>query len=79
MNYEFEKEKYINKYVMFYPGDTYDKYGYIRDIDSLGYTYEVTHGRGSKGIYFCSHSTKFTFKLLDEKQEMSIKKYYDKK
>lgn len=65
---DYNKEKYVTgKKVQFFPNDTYWKKGYIRDVDDLGFTYEVTEAKRKEdiGIFFKNHSYPFTFKELE--------------
>lgn len=64
---EYNKENYINRKVIFFPNDSYRKEGYIRNIDDLGYTYEVTAAfrDKDKGIYFRNHASNFSFQFID--------------
>lgn len=67
MNYD--KSRYVTgKLVQFFPNDTYRKEGYIRDVDDLGFTYEVTGAfrESDKGIFFINHSHSFVFKELEQ-------------
>ena len=66
MNYD--KSRYVTgKLVELFPHDAYKKEGYIRDVDDLGFTYEVTKCQKPeyKGIFFRSHSSGLTFKELE--------------
>lgn len=66
MNYN--KSRYVNnKLVQFFPNDTYRKEGYIRDVDDLGFTYEITNSskKEDKGVFFRSHSEGLIFKELE--------------
>ena len=59
------KLKYVTgELVQFFPHDNVKKYGYIRDVDDYGFTYEVTECRDKNeiGIFFRSHSLGLTWK-----------------
>lgn len=65
---QIDKSKYVtNKKVQIYPGDTYSKFGYIRDVDELGFTYEVTEAthHADLGVYFVNHACQFTYKEIE--------------
>lgn len=65
----FDKSKYVTgKLVQIFPGDTYYKEGYIRDVDDLGFTYEVTKAshQSDVGIFFINHACKFQYKELEK-------------
>ena len=62
------RAKYVTgKKVQFYPNDTYSKYGYIRDVDDLGFTYEVTESSdaSARGTFFRSHSQGLIYKEVE--------------
>ena len=71
---DYNKEKYINKYVQFFPGDATAKYGYIRDVDDLGWTFEITKTNRQyssdyvEGIYFRNHASNFSFRFMEEEK-----------
>lgn len=50
----FLKETYLNQEVQIYPGDTYYKYGIVRNISEAGVVFEIT----------CSNDDSFRKKLL---------------
>lgn len=65
MNLKFNANDYLNRECVIFPCDTYRKTGYIKNIDDLGITYEVTKGREEdKGVYFCNHSSNFSVKFI---------------
>ena len=66
------KETYLNKEVQIYPGDTYSKFGIVREINSHGVVFEITraeHGASQYrpgDLFFISYSNNLTFKLVAE-------------
>lgn len=64
----FNEQDYINRKCIIFPNDTTKKVGYIRKIDDLGYTYEVTEckDKGEIGMHFINHSHTFVIKFLDK-------------
>ena len=59
------KENYVTgKLVQFFPNDTYKKFGYIRNVDELGFFYDVIKSTDPNdiGSYFRSHSMGLVFK-----------------
>ena len=64
---DYNSKDYINRKCIIFPGDTTTKKGYIRKIDDLGITYEVTECLNSeyKGIYFRNHASNFSVKFLE--------------
>lgn len=69
---KYNKENYIGKEIQLYPGDTYKKWGVIKDIDDLGWTIKITDVEGCGSEYkiddtiFISHSKSFSFKFYEE-------------
>lgn len=68
----YMKDTYLNKEVQIYPGDTYSKFGIVRDINENGVVFEITRAeRGASqykvgNIYFIAYSNNLTFKLTNE-------------
>lgn len=65
---EFNKACYATgKLVRIFPSDTHWKEGYIRNVDDLGWTYEVTRAEREcdLGVYFRNHASTFSFQYLD--------------
>ena len=66
---EYNKSYYVTgKKVRFFPNDTYKKDGYIRNVDDLGWTYEVTDAQKKSdiGMHFRNHASNFCFQELKE-------------
>lgn len=69
---KYNKENYIGKEIQLYPGDTYKKWGVIKDIDDLGWTIKITDVEDCGSEYkigdkiFISHSKPFSFKFLED-------------
>lgn len=66
MNYD--KAKYVTgKLVELYPNEKGWRKGYIRDVDDLGFVYEVTQAFDSRelGVYFVSHSKGIEYKEVE--------------
>ncbi len=63
----YESKNYVNRKCVIFPGDTQRKIGYIRNIDDLGITYEVTEcsDKNNIGIYFRNHASNFSVKFLE--------------
>jgi len=65
MNYL--KVTYLNKEVQIYPGDTYYKYGIVRDISDAGVVFEITRTNASDfdvgSLRFIAFSSNLTFSL----------------
>lgn len=66
MNLKFNADDYLNRKCVIFPSDTYRKIGYIRKIDDLGITYEVTKAErdDDKGVYFRNHASNFSVKFI---------------
>ena len=61
----FDKEKYVTgKLVHFFPHDIDKKFGYIKDVDDLGFSYEVLYSTDFRelGTFFRSHSLGLSYK-----------------
>ena len=66
------KAKYVNgDYLQFFPGEGFPKYGYIRDVDEFGFTYEVIDSwcGDDRGVFFRSHSCGFAFRKAEKPAE----------
>lgn len=54
--------------VQIYPGDSYSKFGIIREIDEKGYTFEITESQAREfevgDFIFWSHATPLKMKLV---------------
>lgn len=54
--------------VQIYPGDSYSKFGIIREIDEKGYTFEITESKATEytpgDFIFWSHATPLKMKLF---------------
>ena len=63
---DYNPKDYINRKCVIFPADTTTKIGYIRKIDDLGITYEVTECSDNecKGIFFRNHASNFSVKFL---------------
>ncbi len=63
-------ETYLNKEVQIYPGDTYSKFGVVKDINENGVVFEITRSEAQQyrvgDIVFISYSNNLTFKLPNE-------------
>lgn len=64
----FNKDEYLNRKCVIFPGDYYRKEGYIRNIDDLGYTYEVVECINPEyiGVFFRNHTSNFEVQFIDE-------------
>lgn len=67
----YMKETFLNKEVQIYPGDTYSKFGIVRDINENGVVFEITRSNETSNykvgnIYFIAYSNNLTFKLTKE-------------
>lgn len=69
----YMKETFLNKEVQIYPGDTYSKFGIVRDINENGVVFEITRADSHAYQYnkvgdtiFISYSNNLTFKLTKE-------------
>lgn len=73
---KYKKENYIGKLVQFYPDDYDAKCGYVRDVDDLGFTIEVTGANREQdlGVMFISHSKPFVFKEVAEMPRLRFSK-----
>lgn len=64
---KYNSENYIGKKIRLYPGDTYSKYGVIKNVDDLGWTIQIISSVAAEWIvgqtYFISHSKNFTFEF----------------
>ena len=58
----------FNRKCVIFPGDYYRKEGYIRNIDDLGYTYEVVECINPEyiGVFFRNHTSNFEVQFIDE-------------
>jgi hypothetical protein len=69
---EFMKEKFLNKEVQIYPGDTYYKYGIVRDINEGGVVFEITRSVANDftpgALAFVAWSARLIFELVDYKK-----------
>ena len=70
---KYDKENYIGKEIQLYPGDTYKKWGFIENVDDLGWTiiitdmqkdYNPSYKIGDR--VFISHSKPFSFIFLED-------------
>jgi hypothetical protein len=63
-------ETYLNKEVQIYPGDTYSKFGIVKDISENGVVFEITRSDTPYyrvgDIVFIAYSNNLTFKLPKE-------------
>ena len=63
-------DTYLNKEVQICPGDTYSKFGIVRDINENGVTFEITRSNASRfqvgDIVFISYSNNLIFTLHKE-------------
>ena len=63
-------ETYLNKEVQIYPGDTYSKFGIVKDINENGVVFEITRSQAHQysvgDIVFIAFSNNLTFKLPKE-------------
>lgn len=64
------KETYLNKEVQIYPGDTYSKFGIVRDINENGVVFEITRSNVSHyrigDLVFIAYSNNLTFSLVKD-------------
>lgn len=69
---EVMKEKFLNKEVQIYPGDTYYKYGIVRDINEGGAVFEITRSVANDfipgALVFVAWSARLIFELVDCKK-----------
>lgn len=69
---EFMKEKFLNKEVQIYPGDTYHKYGIVRDINEAGVVFEITRSTADDykpgALVFIAWSGRLIFELVNCKK-----------
>jgi len=67
---DYMKKTYLNKEVQIYPGDTYTKYGIVRDINEQGVVFEITRSHVAHykvgDLYFIAFSARLAFKLVKE-------------
>lgn len=70
---KYNKENYIGKEIQLYPGDTYKKWGFIENVDDLGWTiiitdmqkdYNPSYKIGDR--VFISHSKPLSFIFLED-------------
>jgi hypothetical protein len=69
---DFMKKKFLNKEVQIYPGDTYYKYGIVRDINEAGAVFEITRTNADNytcgSLHFISWAANLSFKMVDCKE-----------
>lgn len=69
---EFMKEKFLNKEVQIYPGDSYSKYGIVRDISEGGVVFEITKSLSNDytpgALVFIAWSARLMFELVNCKK-----------
>lgn len=69
---EFMKKKFLNKEVQIYPGDTYYKYGIVRDINEGGVVFEITKSNANDytpgALIFIAWSARLMFELVNCKK-----------
>ncbi len=69
---EYMKEKFLNKEVQIYPGDTYHKYGIVRDINEGGVVFEITRSTADDykpgALVFIAWSGRLIFELVNCKK-----------
>lgn len=67
---KYMTDTYLGKEVQIYPGDTYSKFGIVRDINDNGVAFEITRSEASRyrvgDIVFISYSNNLTFTLHKE-------------
>jgi hypothetical protein len=70
---KYNKDEYIGKEIQLYPGNTYKKWGIIKDVDDLGWTIKITDTEEDYNsqykigdTIFISHSKPFSFRFLED-------------
>lgn len=75
MEFDFMKKTFLNKEVQIYPGDTYDKYGIVKDINQAGVIFEITKSSAYNfvpgTIRFISWSYNLHFTLVEKESQKS--------
>ena len=65
---KYNKEHYVGKAIQLFPGDTYRKFGVIKNVDDLGWIVEITESKcdhyKAGQEYFISHSYEFKFAFV---------------
>lgn len=69
---EFMKKKFLDKEVQIYPGDSYSKYGIVRDISEAGVVFEITKSNANDytpgALVFIAWSARLMFELVNCKK-----------
>ena len=62
-------EKFFNKLVQIYPGDSRSKFGKVMEVDSYGVTFLITKSSCASyalgSLHYISHSKGLTLRLMD--------------
>ena len=65
--YDYLRSQFLGREVQIYPGDTYSKFGIIRDINPAGLTFEITSSQAPQyklgSLYFISFSSGLNYCL----------------
>lgn len=65
---KYMNDEFLNKEVQIYPGDSYSKWGIVRDINNAGVVFEITKSEAYQytvgKLYFISWAANLCFKLV---------------
>ena len=74
MEFDYMKKTFLNKEVQIYPGDTYPKYGIVKDINPAGVIFKITESNEKYNfvpgtIRFISWAHNLNFTLVENESQ----------